>query len=142
VVSDAPSPSVPSDQRIVSQQTDFPGFRDTSLHDVVEVGPDLTFGTVADFRRKIIDLVALHEVRLIVDLRATERLDAMGLGALVAARRRLLASGGCLHLIAGPQAEQRLSSSGLLGLFDLAPDPESAATHGAAELPGPRSKAD
>src|SRR3954468_11341943 len=94
VVSDAPSPSVLSDLSIASHPSVFPQVGEAALHDVIDVGPDLTFATVADFRRRIIDLVALHEVRVIVDLRATERLDAMGLGALVAARRRLRASGG------------------------------------------------
>lgn len=117
----------------------FPGHGDAELHELVAVGTDLTFGTAEHFRRRITDLLTLHEVRVILDLRGLERMDAVGLGALVAARRRLHASHGCLHLVVGPVALQRLSSSGLIRFFDIAPDPEAATEHSA--LPTPRQPA-
>ncbi len=111
--------------------------RDDNSHELVSVGPDLTFGTVGMFRQEITDLIARGSVRLVVDLRASEQIDAVGLGALVAARRRLHASHGCLHLVAGAHVLQRLGSSGLQRFFDLAPDPATAGAHGGPGLPEP-----
>ncbi|HSP39318.1 MAG TPA: STAS domain-containing protein [Frankiaceae bacterium] len=122
----------------VSNDSVLPDPPKATLHELVEVGPDLTFGTAASFRGRISDLIILHEVRVIVDLRWTELVDAVGLGALVAARRRLNASGGCLHLVPGPAVQERLASGGLLRFFDLASDPEAATEHRSDRIPGPR----
>jgi anti-anti-sigma factor len=96
---------------------------------LVDAGPALTSGAAAEFRERITDLIVLDEVHVIVDLRGTEQVDAVGLGALVAARRRLRASQGCLHLVSSSVVRERLANSGLQRFFDLAPEPEAAATH-------------
>jgi anti-sigma B factor antagonist len=92
----------------------------TSAETIVEVSGDIDLASVGAFRLALFAAVRAEAPTVVVDIGEVDFLDAQGLGALVAARRRAIPSGRRLVVIgARPMAYQLFTLTGLTGPFDV-----------------------
>ncbi|WP_248964072.1 STAS domain-containing protein [Sphaerisporangium perillae] len=87
------------------------------------VSGDIDISCSPQLRERLIALLQLPQARLLLDLSGVTFMDASGLGALMAARRRSVLLGGDLRIVAASSSVHRvLEASGLRRLFPVVPD--------------------
>ncbi|MGW4638496.1 STAS domain-containing protein [Sphaerisporangium sp. NPDC004334] len=107
---------------------------------VCRVSGDIDIACSPELKERLIGLLQLPHPRLIVDLSKVTFMDASGLGALLAARRRSVVLGGELRL-AEPSSPVRrvLEASGLTARFLVETRPRRG--RGPQPLPAGRGSA-
>ncbi|HEV7888091.1 MAG TPA: STAS domain-containing protein [Acidimicrobiales bacterium] len=98
-------------------------------HAVVVVRGEIDAHTSPLLKERLLALVAEGIDRLVVDLRAVTFIESVGLGTLVAARKRLRQSDKSLCLVLGPEQgvlRRTFEITGLDKVFPIHPDVEAA----------------
>ncbi|WP_308205240.1 STAS domain-containing protein [Frankia tisae] len=104
----------------------------------VEVSGEVDLASIGAFQSALFAAVDTRTPTVVVDIGEVDFLDALGLGVLVSARKRAIASGQRLVVIgARPLAYRMFALTGLTGTFDVR---RRAASHTGSQsfLPGPR----
>ncbi|MDH2424946.1 STAS domain-containing protein [Sphaerisporangium sp. TRM90804] len=90
------------------------------------VSGDVDISTSGLLRERLLAVLQHPRVHLVVDLSGVTFMDASGLGALMAARRRSTVLGGAVRLLAPSSPVKRvLQASGLAMRFSVAPNPST-----------------
>jgi anti-sigma B factor antagonist len=93
----------------------------------IRLAGELDLATVPQFRQ-VVDAHARGGQTMVIDLRAVEFIDSLGLAALVRARHRALARGARLQLVAPPESVYAVFTlTRLDALFDWVPAVENGA---------------
>jgi anti-sigma B factor antagonist len=100
---------------------------DTPARVEIRLSGELDLATVPQLRQ-VVDAHARHGQTMVIDLRAVEFIDSMGLASLVRARHRALARGARLELVApGPSVYAVFTLTRLDTLFEWGPEPSAGA---------------
>ncbi|MFB9248366.1 STAS domain-containing protein [Sphaerisporangium melleum] len=106
---------------------------------VCHVGGDVDISSSPELRRRLLDVLRLPHPRLVIDLSRVTFMDASGVAALLAARRRALLLGGRLALAAPSSPVRRVIwASGLTSCFTIEPGPRAVPR--AVDRPGGTSR--
>jgi anti-sigma B factor antagonist len=101
---------------------------DTPARVRIRLSGELDLATVPQLRQ-VVDAHARHGQTMVIDLRAVEFIDSMGLACLVRARHRALARGARLELVApGDAVYAVFTLTRLDKLFEWVPAPSAAAS--------------
>lgn len=103
---------------------------------ICRVRGDVDISCSPVLRERLLSALAPQRARLVLDLSQVTFMDASGLGALIAARRRSMLFGGGVRLVAPSSSVRRvLEASGLLSRFPVeANAPAAEADSGGARL--------
>jgi anti-sigma B factor antagonist len=90
---------------------------------VVALGGELDLATAPRIRSELIATISGSPARAVaIDLRGARFIDSVGLGVLIGARRRALASGGRLAVVVNEGfTERTIGLAGLTELLDVHP---------------------
>lgn len=89
-------------------------------HTVVEIGGYIDLRTCGRLRENLLELSDRGHCLLAMDMSGVDFMDSSGLGVLVGARKRAVASGGMLVLVNAPDRVVRvLRITGLTKVFPL-----------------------
>jgi anti-anti-sigma factor len=100
---------------------------------ICRVSGDVDISCALALRERLVAAIDPSHARLVLDLSEVTFMDASGLGALMAARRRSLRLGGNVRLVAPSSSVRRaLDASGLRTRFPIEADPGGG-------LPEPRT---
>lgn len=88
---------------------------------------NLTAANASRFKHEVIQLIEQGRLRLIIDLRGVKYVDSSGLGALVGVLKRLGAKGELAVCSVAPAVMAVFKLTRMDRVFQIAPDPESAA---------------
>ena len=102
---------------------------------VIEVSGELDVYTAPGLRSFIIELDSIGVARLVLDLSELEFIDSSGLGLLCGALKRTSERGGYADLVVPEESRvtQALKMTGLIKVFQVHPDLESAIAARAGE---------
>lgn len=75
----------------------------SGTHAIVVIRGEIDAHTAPSMKERMLDLVAQGMDRLVVDLRDVGFIESVGLGTLVAVRKRLRPSDKCLCLVLAPE---------------------------------------
>ncbi|MGQ9698720.1 MAG: STAS domain-containing protein [Armatimonadota bacterium] len=93
----------------------------------VEVSGEIDLSTLPHFQRILDEAIAANCRDLLVDLRSVTFIDSSGVGALIGAKKRLLANRGELHVVCGDDVvRRRLGMIKLSAIMCLHASPEEA----------------
>jgi anti-sigma B factor antagonist len=101
----------------------------SGTHAVVVVRGEIDAHTAPAMRDRMLDLVSQGVDRLVVDLREVGFIESVGLGTLVAVRKRLRPSDKCLCLVLDPQQavlRRTFEITGLDKIFPIHPSLDDA----------------
>lgn len=76
-------------------------FGDSGAHKIVRVNGDIDLYNVGDLKRSVFEIIDEGEVQsLVIDMANVGYIDSSGVGALVAAQKKMKTSGGKFGLLA------------------------------------------
>lgn len=100
-------------------------------HAVVSLYGELDLACTSAVTAQLADAGDVYGPSIIVDLGGLEFIDCRGLGALIAAARRVRENGGDMSLVSlRPEPRRLLEMTGLINVFPVYPDVEEAISCG------------